>query len=170
LYFIQISYIMDGNKDLPSQPCKPSSDDVEFSEANTDQLTAVWTLNAAAWAHPLSVHDHIEREKILSQEPGAGISWKTWVLTLKKDPHIIVASVETFEKPILVSTNGLCRTEKGYGIASVFTNPDYRGYGMARVLLRELKAWLDGEGAGWVSVLYSDIGAVGTKACTRRTN
>jgi hypothetical protein len=137
-----------------------SAKDVVFSEAFAEQLTTVWTLNAEAWADPLSIEDHVKREKILSHQPASGDLWKTWVLTPKSDPTEIVASVETFEKSVFVSDGTGSRMEKGYGIASVFTNPKYRGNRMANVLLDKLKEWLDGPAEGWISVLYSDIGEV----------
>jgi GNAT superfamily N-acetyltransferase len=137
-----------------------TAEEVSFSEASADQLTAVWTLNAAVWAEPFSTKEHIERERILSQQPASRERWKTWVLTSTSKPGEIVASVETFERPLLVGSDRGCRVEKGYGIASVFTNPKYRGNRMADVLLSRLKDWLDSKGRGWVSVLYSDIGAV----------
>jgi GNAT superfamily N-acetyltransferase len=148
------------------QPCKVSADDVVFSRATEDQLTAVWTLNAAEWAKPLSVDDHITRERTLSEQPAASDLWATWVLTLKASPEVIVASVETFQREVLVAEHGNLRTEKGYGIASVFTNPKYRGNRMGNLLLEKLQEWLDGEGGGWVSVLYSDIGTVGFLQCS----
>ena len=144
---------------MSTQPHKITANNVVFSKATDDQLTTVWTLNASAWAQPLSVEDHIKRERILSQQ-FVDSAWITWVLSLRNDPTTIVASVETFERPVIVSSRGAQRIEKGYGIASVFTNEQYRGNGMASVLLGKLKDWLDGEGEGWISVLYSDIGAV----------
>lgn len=143
-----------------AQPRKIAVGDVVFSEASDEQLITVWTLNAAAWAEPLSVEDHIKREQILSQQPATGDSWKTWVLTLEADESEVVASVETFERAVYCGQGGACSTEKGYGIASVFTNPKFRGNRMANLLLEKLQTWLDGEADGWISVLYSDIGAV----------
>jgi GNAT superfamily N-acetyltransferase len=140
--------------------CNILAEDVIFSEASPGQLTTVWTLNAAAWAEPLSIKDHIERERTLSQQPATSERWKTFVLTLKDNSSEIVASLETFEKPVFVSDGAGCKVEKGYGIASVFTNPKYRGNRMASVLLDKVKQWLDGDGEGWISVLYSDIGGV----------
>ena len=146
--------------DVALQPCSISTEDVVFSEATESQLTTVWRLNAEVWADPLTVEDHVERERILSQQPGAGDLWKTWVLTLRSNARVVVASVETFRRSVLVSTNGNCEKRNGYGIASVFTNPVYRGNHMASLLLSKLKLWLDGDGDGWISVLYSDIGKV----------
>lgn len=136
--------------------------DVTFSQATTtEQLTAVWTLNASEWAPPLSVSNHIERERTLSQQPATGKHWRTWLLTLKEHPDEIVSSVETFERPIVVKSGEAgVKKEKAYAIASVFTNPKYRKNGMASLMMEKLKEWLDEDGEGYLSVLYSDIGRV----------
>jgi GNAT superfamily N-acetyltransferase len=87
-------------------------------------------------------------------------AWRTWVLTEASDEDTIIASCETFEKTIFISTEEGVRRTRGYAMASVFTNPKYRGKGMASLLLKHLKSWFDGEGDGVMSVLYSDIGKV----------
>ena len=138
-----------------------SPDDILFTEATPEQLTTVWQLNAQAWAAPISVADHIERERTLSQQPLTKTGhWRTWIIVPKDDHNEIVSSVETFAKPIFVSDQDGFREEWGYGIASVYTNPKYRGQRMSVLLLERLKEWMDGEGQGCVSVLYSDVGRV----------
>jgi hypothetical protein len=137
-----------------------SHEDVVFTQASADQLTTVWTLNATSWADPLSVADHIHRERILSKQPATSDKWKTWALVLKSDPSSVISSVETFKRTVLVRDATGYSKNIGYGIASVFTNPRYRGNRMAELLLSKLKDWMDGEGEGWISVLYSDIGTV----------
>lgn len=151
---------MMSNDQTTLEPLKIGESDVVFAEATPEQLTAVWTLNAAAWAEPLSIEDHIERERILSQQPASGENWRTWVLTPRMNSNEVVASLETFLRPIFVADGSGCWTRKGYAIASVFTNPRYRGNRMAGVLLNHLTQWLDNEGEGWASVLFSDIGPV----------
>lgn len=72
----------------------------------------------------------------------------------------IIASCEAFEKEILISDKNGSRKERGYAIASVYTNPKYRRQKMGNFLLMNLAEWMDGEGNGTLSVLYSDIGKV----------
>jgi GNAT superfamily N-acetyltransferase len=147
---------MSGTRDLVAHP-----QDLEFGQATDEQLDTVWRLNAHEWAAPLSVEAHIKRERTLSeQELTKGGAWRTWVLTTKNAPKDIVASCETFEKAILISNIEGVHDARGYGIASVFTSPAHRGQGVASRLMDCLKNWLDGEGDGAVSVLYSDIGKV----------
>lgn len=129
-----------------------------FRQASDEQLDLVWTLNAEAWAAPISTEAHIIRERFLSQQPLTGANWRTFVLFREKDE--IIASCEAFEKQILISDRNGFRKELGYGIASVYTNPRYRRQKMAAFLLMKLAEWMDGEGNGTLSVLYSDIGKV----------
>jgi hypothetical protein len=129
-----------------------------FRQASDEQLGLVWTLNAEAWAGPISTEAHVIRERFLSQQGLTGNAWRTFVLYRQKDD--IIASCEAFEKEILVSDKNGVRKERGYGIASVYTNPKYRRQKMANFLLMNVAEWMDGEGDGTLSVLYSDIGKV----------
>jgi GNAT superfamily N-acetyltransferase len=139
---------------------KPS-DVLTFGQASNEQLDIVWRLNAQAWAAPISVEDHITRERTLSeQDLTKDGAWKTWVLIASPGSDEIVASCETFLKTVLISTEDGLRRARGFAIASVFTNPKHRGKRMANLLLDHLKRWLDEEGDGELCVLYSDIGKV----------
>jgi hypothetical protein len=133
-------------------------DGLVFRQASDEQLDLVWTLNAEAWAKPISTEAHVVRERFLSQQRLTGDAWRTFVLYRQKDE--IIASCEAFEKEILVSDKNGVRKERGYGIASVYTNPKYRRQKMANLLLVNLADWMDDAGNGTISVLYSDIGNV----------
>lgn len=136
------------------------AEDVHFAQATDGELNKVWALNASVWAEPLSMQHHIFRERELSRQPATTDKWSTWILRLRKHPKEIVSSVETMEKAVIVHNSSGSHLKKAYGIASVFTNPAYRGNGMATILVERLKQWLDGEGDARLSVLYSDIGSV----------
>ncbi|QDS70304.1 hypothetical protein FKW77_008173 [Venturia effusa] len=127
-----------------------------FQQASDEQLDLVWTLNAQSWAAPISTEGHITRERFLSKQALTGDNWRTFVLFRQEDE--IIASCEAFEKEILISDKDGFRKERGYGIASVFTNPKYRRQKMASLLLVSVAEWMDGQGGGALSVLYSDIG------------
>lgn len=146
---------------MPVSTCNMTPSDstgLIFQQASEQQLNLVWTLNAAAWAAPISTEDHVIRERFLSQQDLTGQNWRTFVLFRQEDE--IIASCEAFEKEILVSDKNGFRKERGFAIASVYTNPKYRRQKMANFLLRNLAEWMDGEGGGTLSVLYSDIGKV----------
>lgn len=139
--------------------------DVVFAEATPEQRELSWKLNAPSWAPPLSVADYLGRERHLAQQDlSRNGGCRYWVLHLKSNPITIVASCETLRRPALIasrSADGISppsvRRGFGYGIASVYTNPDYRRRGMAALLLNKVQQFMDNDGAD-CSVLYSDIG------------
>ncbi|RDI82684.1 putative Xaa-Pro aminopeptidase P [Venturia inaequalis] len=136
----------------------PDTTSLTFQQANDHQLDLIWALNASAWASPLSPAAHIVRERWLSEQPLTGHKWRTFLLFRHEDE--IIASCEVFEKEIVVCDGLGGRRERGYGVASVYTNPVFRRQGMAGLLLGRVAGWMDGVGGGVVSVLYSDIGKV----------
>ncbi|KAL0949470.1 hypothetical protein HGRIS_009523 [Hohenbuehelia grisea] len=134
-----------------------SLDDVVFVEASPHQRLLSWRLGAASWAGPLSIDQYVERETILSQTAQLRDgNCKYWVLHRRGAPEDIISSCESALKPALIADADGVREAQGYGIASVFTNPVYRGQGMAGFMLRELQAFMDKTSE--CSVLYSDIG------------
>ncbi|KAK3355335.1 hypothetical protein B0H65DRAFT_44329 [Neurospora tetraspora] len=140
-----------------AQPMAITAADTEFCEATPEQRELAWKLNGAAWARPMSIETYVAREIHLSeQELTKDGSCKYWVLHLKGYPRQIIASCETTRKKVLISENGVSREGYGYGIASVYTNPDYRRQGMAATLLRHVQKAMDRDSD--LSVLYSDIG------------
>jgi GNAT superfamily N-acetyltransferase len=153
-------------QDQPPKIPSLTTEDVTFALATSDQQKAAWTLNGESWATPMSVPAYVARETYLSSQAlTASGGCKYWVVAPKSDPSIIVASCESTAKEVLVwdRTAGF-RKAKGFAIASVYTNPEYRRLGMAGFMLRELQAWFDAQGEGdkagdaEFSALYSDIG------------
>ncbi|CCC07751.1 unnamed protein product [Sordaria macrospora k-hell] len=140
-----------------AQPLAITAADTEFCEATPEQRELAWKLNGVAWARPVSIETYVAREIHLSeQELTKDGNCKYWVLYLKGYPRQIIASCETTRKEVLISENGVSRGGYGYGIASVYTNPDYRRQGMAATLLRHVQEAMDRDSD--LSVLYSDIG------------
>jgi GNAT superfamily N-acetyltransferase len=138
-----------------------SAAEVEFHEATPTQCTETWRLNGLSWAAPLALDDYILREQHLGQTSftANGLN-RYWVLTKTVEAGEVVASCETTQKTVLCSGAGGYREVRAYAIASVYTNPKYRRHGMAALLLSRLKEWMDGDGSGEFSALYSDIGKV----------
>lgn len=108
------------------------------------------------------------REKVNgSQELTRDGGIRYWVFTGpgpkvdgKDGPEIIYASVESIRKPVAVKTrDGDLKVEWSYGIASVFTPPQYRGQKIAKWMMKRLGEWFDSPEADCrFSVLYSDVG------------
>ncbi|KFA71614.1 hypothetical protein S40288_03671 [Stachybotrys chartarum IBT 40288] len=133
--------------------------DLVFASASPSQRLSSWTLNGTSWAAPLSVPAYVARELTLSATALASHARSGyWVLHRRDDPEDVVAGCETTAKQLLVADAQGSRVVDAYAIASVFTDPKYRGLGLASFMLRELQGVVDGEAEA--GALYSDIGRV----------
>ncbi|KAL2176891.1 uncharacterized protein P884DRAFT_278130 [Thermothelomyces heterothallicus CBS 202.75] len=121
------------------------------------------------WGYALTEADYIAREEYLTTVPLArngGIThWILTVASLPPDGRPILSSCESLRKRAVCSRDGEPPTEGvAHGIASVFTEPAYRGRGYASRMMREVGEKLRGwqapvpPGRSLFSVLYSDIG------------
>lgn len=162
----------------------PSADspDLVLAESTKSELLHVWGLHHPMWGPALKIEDYLAREEFLMTVPLAKNGGVThWILTERDstpDNRPIYASCESLRKRALASRLGpdgpAIEDGIAHGIASVFTNPTYRGKGYASRMMNELgpklKEWSegrrepkDGEEETVVthslfSVLYSDIG------------
>jgi GNAT superfamily N-acetyltransferase len=135
-------------------------DDVVFTEATPRQRILSWKLNGTSWAPPMAIEQYVVRETVLSQTAlSANGGTKYYVLHHKSDPELIVSACEVTAKQGLVADKNGSREVTAYSIASVFTNPRFRGHGMASHMLRHVQQVVDEAGAEY-GALYSDIGRV----------
>lgn len=135
----------------------------------TDELIYIRTLHATCWAGPLTISQYLSREAHIASTPLTRDGGLTqWVLVDSTSDQVL-ASCETIRKvaamsypPIDVEKVVPVEEVVAHGIGSVFTPPECRGKGYARVMLTMLGERLkyhNGETAGF-SALYSDIGKV----------
>ncbi|KAL2262269.1 hypothetical protein VTK26DRAFT_1951 [Humicola hyalothermophila] len=154
-----------------------------------------WRLTYPKWGPALSEADYLAREAYLTTVPLARDGGIThWILTvdgMEPDRRPVLSSCESLRKRAVVTRRGAregegegeaVEVEEGvaHGIASVFTDPAFRGKGYASRMLRELGArlrgWqvqrgkgtgreggeqekkMEGQQHSLFSVLYSDIG------------
>ncbi|ROV91686.1 hypothetical protein VMCG_09235 [Cytospora schulzeri] len=160
--------------------------DLVLAESTKSELQHVWSLHHPMWGPALRLEDYLAREEFLMTVPLAKNGGVThWILTDRNAPpdhRPIYASCESLRKRALASRPGpdgpaLLQDGIAHGIASVFTNPEYRGKGYASRMMKELgprlAEWSEGRkepkeggpGGGseevtrsLFSVLYSDIG------------
>ncbi|KAK3324476.1 hypothetical protein B0T19DRAFT_428673 [Cercophora scortea] len=127
----------------------------------------IWRLTSLSWRDSLDESQFLEESAYLLTIPLAKDGGMTlWLLTdttLPPDNRPILCSCETFLKKTLVSNPSGGTSDKNlHGIASVFTDPQYRrrGYGrrMMRELSRELRDFHFDREMNVGAVLYSDIG------------
>ncbi|KAB5576154.1 hypothetical protein GE09DRAFT_1094882 [Coniochaeta sp. 2T2.1] len=136
-------------------PLTPSN--VIFAEATPHQRILAWKLNGASWAPPMTIEQYIGREETLSKTPlSENGGTKYYVLHHKDDLDIIVSACEVSSKKALVADDTGSRVVDAYGLASVYTAPQFRERGMASHLLRKVQEAVDATTE--CGALYSDIG------------
>lgn len=157
--------------------------DLVLTESTKAELQHVWGLHHPMWGPALKHEDYLAREEFLMTVPLARNGGVThWILTDRNAPpdnRPIYASCESLRKRALASRLGpdgpVVQEGIAHGIASVFTNPQYRGKGYASRMMKELGPKLaewdegrkdpkknqnqeNGVTRSLFSVLYSDIG------------
>jgi GNAT superfamily N-acetyltransferase len=167
-----------------------SSPSVILTTPTPKEKQHIWSLSHSSWGGALEKSDYLRREAYLTTIPLAKNGGIThWILTdasLPPDERPILSSCESIRKSALIASasgesgNGVkgddkdvngqveIRTVEGtaHGIASVFTDPKYRGQGYASRMMQDLgprlRGWNgDSEGVkkdALFSVLYSDVG------------
>lgn len=150
----------------------PSPSALHFRLATDGEKRLCWIRSHVLWAGPLkNIEDFLKRETInglADVNKNGGISY--WILSKRATPSEppeeddVIAACESLQRPVIIWTKDESYVESvhGYGIASVFTHPKYRGQGAAAMLMRALASWLDDEQKGNApfSALFSDVGRV----------
>lgn len=149
-----------------------SSPELKLVFPTEDEKVQTWTMNHVEWGGALSLEDYLAREPFLATIPLAeNGGMRYWILTdssAAPGSRPVLASCETLRKKVFVtdSATGEVREHVAYGIASVYTIPQYRGRRYASRMLQELGRALGGgfeEVDGKpvqpaASALWSDIG------------
>ncbi|KAL4925417.1 GNAT family N-acetyltransferase [Aspergillus undulatus] len=146
------------------------SPSIHLDHPTDQENNAIWTLTSSEWKDALSVDAYLKESAYLMTAPLAKDGGMTqWVLvekTAAPNKRFLLSSCETFFKRSWISDpDGNVTDVITHGVASVYTDPKYRGRGYASRLMKELArvlpAWqIDrSEQAQCIaSVLYSDIG------------
>lgn len=132
------------------------------------ERTQTWKGTHPLWGAALSLDGYLERERRQLDIPLARRGGLTnWILTEgegKPDERPILSSCETLKKRCLVRTaDGAIKEGWAHGVASVFTDPQFRGKGYAKTMMAKLAEHLrqtekENPGTAVASILYSDIG------------
>ena len=152
-----------------SVPALPDaqSPNLHLDHPTTAECYVIWGLTSLAWKDALTRDSYLEESAYLTSVPLAKNGGMTlWILVDKDfapDQRPILCSCETFRKHTLISdAEGNVTKVVLHGVASVFCNPEYRGRGYARRMMRELaevlQTWQTETLKCVGSVLYSDIG------------
>lgn len=147
-----------------------------------DELVRIWTGTHPSWGAALSLEDYLDREASQVTIPlsvNGGLS--RWILTTDASPppsaggstspspsrRPVLSSCETLRKRALVRDAGTARglasvrDVVAHGVASVFTDEEFRRNGYAGAMMGRLgEALGKGSEEPLFSVLYSDVGKV----------
>ena len=158
---------------IPTEDLPPStSPHLDLLHPTEQEKTTIWRMNGQEWRGALSVEQYVRRERHLSNQAltrhGGIIFWLLTDTTKPPNARPILSSCESIRRKALVKRqDGKIEESISHGIESVFCDPRYRGRGygkrMAQELGRKLDTWGQEDGRRTdFSVLYSDIGKVGT--------
>lgn len=148
------------------------SPDLDLVVATAEELLAQQHVNSSEWRGALSLDAYLRREEHLFQQDltkNGGLT--PWLLVHQPagtpdQDRVVLCGCETIKKRALVSANREVRDVVAHGVASVFCPAKYRGKGYAGRMIAELgerlKTWQNDERPSLFSVLYSDIGKVGS--------
>jgi GNAT superfamily N-acetyltransferase len=115
-------------------------------------------LTFEAWGSFLSMEQYAAREQRLRAHPWAKSAMRTWFL--RNEQGQTVASCETFAMPLEFTKNQNTQRGNLHGVASVYTEPKFRGQRFASQLMEKVvKSLPEVDSKSLASALYSDVGA-----------
>ncbi|KAM7214207.1 hypothetical protein V8F06_010396 [Rhypophila decipiens] len=156
-----------------------SSSSLIVTQPTNKERLHVWTMTHPKWGAALTLDNYLGREAYLQTVPLAKEGGLTqWILTdgsMRPDERPILSSCESLKKGAIAALSSSSSSEPkevvvvdgiAHGIASVFTEPQFRGKGYASRMMREVGKALERWQAetslpdqrALFSVLYSDIG------------
>jgi len=143
----------------------PASADLVLTHPDPSELHSLVASTADEWKGALTSSQYIQHciELVsLDSDPGyEGLQHADWILvdgSLPLQSRAILSLCETFRKRVLIRRGrGVVEEKVIYGIASVFTAPEFRGRGYAKLMLRLLAERFEVEGCVG-TVIFSDIG------------
>ncbi len=141
---------------------------VVLINATPDEQRQIWRATHPSWGPGLTLDQYLDREAYLLTTALAKDGGLTqWILTdssAAASSRPVLSSCETIRKRAIVADpSGALADVTAHGVASVFTDPEYRSRGyagkMMALLGEELVRQEDAApGAARFSVLFSDIG------------
>ncbi|UPK91351.1 hypothetical protein LCI18_002286 [Fusarium solani-melongenae] len=96
-----------------------------------------------AWAGPLSTTDFLDVHFRLSTIPGEARAFEIWALRKPDDPLGIISSCATHLRDAIVSRGKGVRMTGAVVISELFTDPEYRTRGFAKLLLKKVQDHFD---------------------------
>ncbi|KAF7544903.1 hypothetical protein G7Z17_g9586 [Cylindrodendrum hubeiense] len=130
-----------------------------FERAHDGQITKHFENICQAWGGPLSQAAFLDiQEKLADAEASVG-HMSHWILRMPEEPLALIASCTTYTRDAIATTGKGTRNSKAVIVSNVFTLPEHRMRGMAKLLLTKLLDHMDqGKlGDAEFSVVYGDV-------------
>ncbi|KAK7426521.1 hypothetical protein QQZ08_006980 [Neonectria magnoliae] len=134
-------------------------EDLVFERATQDQqITEHFDQNAQVQAPPLSLSAYMVNQHKLASTAAAKGNTAYWVLRMPQNPLALISSCTTYMRDAIITTGQGTRKTKAAIITDVFTHPEYRMRGMAKMLLTKLRNQMDRDefGSADFSVVYGE--------------
>ncbi|KAH7157527.1 hypothetical protein B0J13DRAFT_172074 [Dactylonectria estremocensis] len=120
-----------------------SEKDLVFERAQGGQITKHFMNIAQVWAGSMSQAAFLDMQEKLADTKASIGSMTTWILRCRKNLHALVSSCTTYTRDAITTTGQGTRPSRVVIITNVFTIPERRMEGMAKLLLNKLKEELD---------------------------
>ncbi|KAI8675020.1 hypothetical protein NCS57_00401600 [Fusarium keratoplasticum] len=121
----------------------PLHDELIFERLDDARLLRHYENNAMAWAGPLSTTDFLDVHFRLSTIPGEARAFEIWALRKPDDPLGIISSCATHLRDAIASRGKGVRMTGAVVISEIFTDPEYRTHGFAKLLLKRVQDHFD---------------------------
>ncbi|KPM34197.1 hypothetical protein AK830_g12374 [Neonectria ditissima] len=142
-----------------SSPETVTPESLVFERATQDeQVTEHFNQNSQVQAAPLPLSVYMVIQHKLASTAASRGNTAYWVLRLPDNPEALISSCTTYMRDAIITTGQGTRNTKAVVITDIFTHPEYRMRGMAKMLLTKLRDQMDRDGFGNAdfSVVYGD--------------
>ncbi|RMJ12596.1 hypothetical protein CDV36_007755 [Fusarium kuroshium] len=125
------------------KPPGPLHDELVFERLDDARLLRHYENNAKTWAAPLSTTDFLDVHFRMSTLPGEARSFEIWALRKPDDPLGIISSCATYLRDAIMCRGKGVRVTGAVIISEIYTDPEHRGRGFAKLLLKRVQECFD---------------------------
>ncbi|KAH7303499.1 hypothetical protein B0I35DRAFT_364935 [Stachybotrys elegans] len=130
-----------------------------LGEATSAQRVACWELASVVFAPQIPASLFVEHLKTMfNHKLVRDNGERYWCISRADDPMTVMAMCGTIRRAFLIRDNESMREEEGFCIFAVATHIQYRRLGLAKMIMKYVSEWLDGDARAPVSMLYTSVG------------
>ncbi|KAJ4315581.1 hypothetical protein N0V84_008291 [Fusarium piperis] len=121
----------------------PLHDELIFERLDDVRILRHYENNAKTWAAPLSTTDFLDIHFRLGTMEGEARAFEIWALRRPDNPWGIISSCATHIREAIVSRGKGVRLTGAVIVSEIFTDPEYRTRGFAKLLLKRVQEHFD---------------------------